>query len=52
MAKIIIKGGPKDINQMAKLIVNVTTRQIDMPANGIVEAPKLNGLKGLRSNPS
>jgi hypothetical protein len=38
MAKIIIKNGPKDINQMAKLIVEISTRQIDVPANGIVDA--------------
>ena len=40
MAKIIIKKGPKDPFQMAKLIGDIATREIDVPANGIVEAPK------------
>lgn len=35
MAKIIIKKGPKDPFQMAKLIGDIATREIDVPANGI-----------------
>jgi len=34
---IKIKGGPKDINQLAKLVSDIATGQIDVPANGIVE---------------
>ena len=45
MAKIIIKNGPKDPFQMAKLIGDIATRQIDVPANGIVEVPKSKKLK-------
>lgn len=39
MAKVIIKNGPKDVNQMTKLIVDIATRQVGVPANGIVETP-------------
>ena len=42
---IKIKGGPKDINQLAKLVADIATRQIDVPANGIVEVPKSKKLK-------
>jgi len=45
MAKIIIKGGPKDPFQMAKLIGEVATRQIDVPANGVVDASAAKGSK-------
>jgi hypothetical protein len=38
MAKIIIKNGPKDPFQMAKLVGDIATRQIDVPTNGIVDA--------------
>jgi len=40
MAKIVIKKGPRDPFQMAKLIGDIATRQIDVPTNGIVEVPK------------
>ena len=41
MAKIIIKNGPKDINQLAKLLVDVSTGQVDVPGNEAVDVTRL-----------
>jgi hypothetical protein len=38
MSKIIIKNAPKNPFKMAKLITEIAGREIDVPADGIVDA--------------